>query len=143
MAKQKNGIMEEIKELHGCIKSDQNQLAKLYKKAVLDIKKKTGNVMKLVAKAKKQVCKANKNKKTSPKAYQTALAQMDSLKKELAAAKAEQSAIVTGNKHVVSLQKMLLQFDKNTTKSKTTSKPKKRRQMHPKKSTEAAHAESI
>ena len=129
MAKQKtkkqNGLMGEIKELHNCIESDQNQLAKLYKKAATDAEKSTATIKKMVNKAQKQVAKAKKSKKDSPKDYQAALSQFDSLKRELVSAKEEQALAVAGHKKFIVLQKALHKLDKLWSKSSKVKKLKK------------------
>jgi len=122
--KKKNGLMDDINQLHDCIESDQNQLAKLFNQAIAGVSKRVTTTVKMLEKAKKAVVKAKSKKKESPKTYQVSFTQAQSLKKELAHLKAEQASVVAGHKKFTAQQKVQQQFEKQWSKKLAPKKPK-------------------
>jgi len=130
--KQKNaGVINDIHSLHACISKNRDQLDTLYKKTFVNANKSVLAIKKSLAKVKKQAIKAKTNRKNSPKAYQIALSEIQSLQKQLTVQKEEQDYLESAYTKFNAQQKVLFKFEKEWNKKIATpkKKPKKRSNM--------------
>lgn len=116
-----NGFSAKIKQLHACISKDKSELAKLYKKAVSEVERKSTTIKKLVTKARKSVVQARKDRKKSPKNHQVMRSLLQSLRKGEALIMAEMEALKIGYKKFAAHEKSRQQVDKILAKTAKSS----------------------